>query len=104
MDIHPSAVVDPSALIDRTWPKGIHIAAGCRICEEAVVLTHDLTRGVYLDTRVGTRSWIGPRAIILPGVTIGEDCLVMPGALVRTDMPDRSIAIGNPAEVRPIEA
>lgn len=101
MDIHPSARIDPTALIDRTWPKGIHIEAECKIGEEAVVLTHDMTRGIYLDTRIGARTLLGPRSIVLPGLTIGEDCIVMPGALVTKDMPTNSIAIGNPAAIRP---
>lgn len=101
MDIHPSAQIAPTALIDRTWPKGIHIGSGCEIGEEAVVLTHDMTRGVYLDTRIGARTKIGQRSIVLPGLTIGEDCIVMPGALVTKDMPTNSIAVGNPAAIRP---
>ena len=40
-DIHPSAWIAETALIDRTWPKGVHIEAECFIDEEAVVLTHD---------------------------------------------------------------
>lgn len=99
MDIHPTAWIAPTALIDRTWPKGVHIGAQCIIDEEAVILTHDLTRGVYLDTRIGDRSVLGPRSIILPGLTIGEDCVVKAGALVTRDMPANSIAIGNPATV-----
>jgi acetyltransferase-like isoleucine patch superfamily enzyme len=101
MDIHPSVEISRSALIDRTWPRGIHIAAGCRIGDEAVVLTHDMTRGLYLDTRIGAGSVLGPRAIILPGITIGENCIVMPGALVTKDMPSYSVAVGNPATVSP---
>jgi acetyltransferase-like isoleucine patch superfamily enzyme len=99
MDIHPTAWIAPTALIDRTWPKGVHIGAQCIIDEEAVILTHDLTRGVYLDTRIGDRSVLGPRSIVLPGLTIGEDCIVSAGALVTRDMPANSIAIGNPATV-----
>ena len=99
MDIHPTAWIAPTALIDRTWPKGVHIGAQCVIDEEAVILTHDLTRGVYLDTRIGDRSVLGPRSIVLPGLTIGEDCIVTAGALVTRDMPANSIAIGNPATV-----
>ena len=99
MDIHPSAEIHPSASIDRTWPKGIHIGADCRIGEQAVVLTHDFTRGLYLHTRIGARTWLAPRSILMPGLTIGEDCLVMPGALVTKDMPAGSVAIGNPAEI-----
>lgn len=101
MDIAPSAVIAPSAMIDRTWPRGIHIEADCVICEEAVVLAHDFTRGIYVDTRLCARTYVGPRAIILPGVTVGEDCVVAPGALVTRDMPPRHEAWGNPAEIRP---
>jgi acetyltransferase-like isoleucine patch superfamily enzyme len=92
-----------TALIDRTWPKGIHIAAGCVIGEEAVILTHDLTRGLYVDTRIGADTMIGARAIILPGVTVGEGCIIQPGALVNRDVPDFHVAQGNPASITPRE-
>lgn len=101
MDIHSSARIDPTALIDRTWPRGIHIGAGCILDEQVVVLTHDMTRGIYMDTRVGDRTHLGARAIVMPGVTIGQDCVVAPGAVVIRDVPDRSYALGNPADVRP---
>jgi acetyltransferase-like isoleucine patch superfamily enzyme len=101
MDIHPSTQIATTALIDRTWPRGIHIGAGCNIGEHVVVLTHDMTRGVYMDTRIGDRCILGARAIILPGVTLGSDSLVMPGAVVTRDMPPNSIAMGNPATVEP---
>ena len=103
MKIHHTARIAPTAYIDRTWPRGIDIGEHCEIGEEAVVLTHDYTRGIYLDTALGARSRIGPRAIIMPGVTVGADCLVMPGALVNRDMPARSLAIGNPATISPRE-
>jgi acetyltransferase-like isoleucine patch superfamily enzyme len=99
MDIHTSATIHPTALIDRTWPRGVHIGADCRIAEEAVVLTHDFTRGLYLHTRIGPRTILGARAIIMPGLTIGEDCLVMPGAVVTRDMPAGTLAKGNPATI-----
>lgn len=99
MDIDRSAWIAETALIDRTWPRGVHIGARCVIEEEAVLLTHDLTRGIYLDTTVGAGTRIGARAIILPGITIGRDCTIWPGALVNRDMPDGSTAIGNPARI-----
>ncbi|MBU6166167.1 MAG: hypothetical protein KGQ52_08535 [Alphaproteobacteria bacterium] len=101
MDVHPSAWIAPTALIDRTWPRGVHIAADVIIGEEVVLLTHDLTRGLYLDTRVGAGTLVGPRAIILPGITVGADCVIQPGALVNRDVPDGHVAEGNPAVVRP---
>jgi acetyltransferase-like isoleucine patch superfamily enzyme len=101
MDIHPTARIETSALIDRTWPRGVHIGEDVYVGHEAVLLTHDFTRGVYCHTTIGPRTLVGARTIILPGVTIGADCLVMPGALVTKDMPDRSQALGNPATISP---
>lgn len=49
--------------------------------------------------RIGNGSWIGARAIILPGVTVGERCLVAAGAVVSKDVPDRTLVAGNPARV-----
>ncbi len=101
IDIHPTAKVATTALIDRTWPQGIHIGRDCVISHEAVILSHDLSRAMHVDTWIGDRTYIGARAIVLPGLTVGEDCLVMPGALVTKDMPDNSMAVGNPATVSP---
>ena len=99
MDIHPSARIARSALIDRTWPKGVHIGANVVIDEEAVVLTHDVVRGVFLDTRICAGATLGPRAIVLPGVTVGRDAQVLAGAVVIRDVPDRARVAGNPARV-----
>jgi len=49
--------------------------------------------------RIGDGSWIGARAIILPGVTIGRRCLVAAGAVVSRDVPDDTLVAGNPAQV-----
>lgn len=43
--------------------------------------------------------WIGRRAIILPGVTIGKGAVIGAGAVVSKDIPDYAIAVGNPAMV-----
>ncbi len=102
MDIDPTAVIADSALIDRTWPRGIHIGPGCIIDEEAVVLTHDMARGIYLDTRIGAGVQLGARSIVLPGVSIGAGSVVAPGAVVTKDMPERHYALGNPAQVSPL--
>ena len=107
MDIHPTAWIAATALIDRTWPRGIHIGADCVIAEEAVVLTHDMTRGIYMDTRIGEGTTIGARAIIMPGITVGRNCTILPGTLVNRDLPDGVTVAGNPAravESTPVSA
>jgi len=43
--------------------------------------------------------WIANGAIILPGVTIGRGSVIGAGAVVSKDIPDWSIAVGNPAKI-----
>ena len=43
--------------------------------------------------------WIGANAVILPGVTIGEHCVVAAGAVVTKDVPPHSLVAGIPAKV-----
>lgn len=48
---------------------------------------------------VGDGSWLGHGAIVLPGSTIGCHVVVGAGAVVSGDLPDFSVAVGNPARV-----
>lgn len=48
---------------------------------------------------IGENVWIGNRAIILPGVTIGEGAVVGAGSVVTRDVPARTVVAGNPARV-----
>jgi acetyltransferase-like isoleucine patch superfamily enzyme len=49
--------------------------------------------------RIGDGSWLGNRAMVLPGVTIGKRVLVAAGAVVTRDVPDDTLVAGNPARV-----
>jgi maltose O-acetyltransferase len=49
--------------------------------------------------KIGNDVWIGSRAIILPGVIIGNGVIVGAGAVVTKDLPDFAIAAGNPAKI-----
>jgi maltose O-acetyltransferase len=49
---------------------------------------------------IGRNVWIGGGAIILPGVTIGDDAIVGAGSVVTRDVPPGATVIGNPARVR----
>jgi len=50
---------------------------------------------------IGRNVWIGGRAIILPGVTIGDDAIIGAGSVVTRDVPPGGTAVGNPARLRP---
>jgi len=49
--------------------------------------------------RIGSGSWLGHGSIVLPGVTIGEHVVVGAGSVVTDDLPDFTVAVGNPARV-----
>ncbi len=49
--------------------------------------------------RVGRNVWIGASAMILQGVTIGDDAVVAAGAVVTRDVPARTVVAGVPAAV-----
>lgn len=48
---------------------------------------------------VGSNVWIGAQVIVLPGVTIGEGCVIGAGSVVNRDIPPYSLAVGNPCRV-----
>ncbi len=48
---------------------------------------------------IGRNVWIGMGACILPGVTIGDSCIVGAGSVVVGDLPPFTVAVGNPARV-----
>lgn len=64
----------------------------------------------YLDRRkpmetsypitIGDDTWLGGGVTVLPGVTIGKRCIIGAGAVVVHDIPDDSLAVGNPAVVK----
>ncbi len=49
--------------------------------------------------RIGSGSWLGANAVILPGAQIGEHVVVAAGAVVRGEVPDRCVVAGVPARV-----
>lgn len=51
--------------------------------------------------RIGNRAWLGRRATILPGVTIGEDAVIGASAVVTKDVPPGAICVGNPGRILP---
>ena len=51
------------------------------------------------DTFIGNDVWIGCRAAILPGVSVGDGAIIGSYSVVTRDVPPYSIVGGNPAQV-----
>ncbi|UIR54755.1 sugar O-acetyltransferase [Sphingobacterium sp. SRCM116780] len=49
--------------------------------------------------RVGDNVWFGGNVVVLPGVTIGDNCVIGAGSVVTKDIPSNTIAVGNPCKV-----
>ncbi|KMK63841.1 DapH/DapD/GlmU-related protein [Puniceibacterium sp. IMCC21224] len=99
MDIHPFSLVSLKAVLDRTYPQGIHIGEGSAVSFDAVILTHDHIAGKHTHTTIGRYCQVGARSIVMPGITIGDHSVIAAGAIVTKDVPPRSIVAGNPGRI-----
>ena len=99
-----------------SWGMTVH-------CDERVHLARQATFGEYVTitdsvhqhregswhvdhittspVSVGSDTWVGAKATIAPGVTVGERCIVAAGAVVTRDVPADHVALGVPAVARP---
>ncbi len=57
--------------------------------------THQFSKPIT----IGNDCWIGGNTVICPGVTVGDSCVIGAGSVVTKDIPDNSLAVGNPAKV-----
>lgn len=100
MDLGKGVRISHKAHLDKSInPKGIHIGDGTWILNGAFVMAHDHCRALKTDTYIGKDCVIGINSIIMPGVHIGNQVVIGGGAVVTKDIPDNSIAVGNPAKV-----
>jgi acetyltransferase-like isoleucine patch superfamily enzyme len=99
MDLHPTCFLSLKAVLDVSYPAGVHVGAYSYIARDAVIFTHDMMRGLRTHTYIGERCFIGARALIMPGVRVGDGCIVGAGSVVTRDVPPGCIAVGNPARV-----
>ncbi len=81
--IGSSAIINTSASVDHDCiiGNGVHVAPGCRVCGGVIVKEGAL---------------IGAGSVLVPGVTVGRDAVVGAGSVVIGDIPDGTVAAGNP--------
>jgi len=105
VEIGNNVWVGPFCNIDGTGKlkigEGTTIASGCQI------LTHDTVKSTlskgrhryeYSFTSIGKFCFIGTKAVVLRGTTIGDHCLVGACSLINESFPSFSIIVGSPAK------
>lgn len=54
---------------------------------------------ITAPVKIGKNCWLGEGVIVLPGVTIGDGCIIGAHSIVKKNIPPFSIAVGSPAKV-----
>jgi UDP-3-O-[3-hydroxymyristoyl] glucosamine N-acyltransferase len=75
---------------------GVHIAHNVEIGERSLVTAHVEISG---STKIGSDTWIAPNVSIVQKVNIGNNCLIGIGSVVTNNIPDNTVAYGNPARI-----
>lgn len=100
MNIGEGTCISRKAWLDKNInPHGIHIGKYTRITGQVDIMTHDDCRRLKADVFIGDNCFLGTHSIILPGVHIGNECIVGAGAVVTKDVPSNCIVAGNPAKI-----
>lgn len=106
LTMHDRACIGDRANIYALGPIELHkectVAQECYLCTG----THDFKDTMFLMTAkitVGARAFLGARTFVMPGVTIGEDCVIGACSVVTKDTPAGMICAGNPCKaIKPL--
>jgi len=85
--------------------KKITIGKGCAIARDVIIRDTDahriLNSGHLMtqETCIGEHVWIGNRAMIMKGVSVGDGAIIAAGSIVTRDVPEKCLVAGVPAKV-----
>lgn len=100
--ITPNTKIDKGFFIGHFGPIVINskakIGKNCNIAVGVIIgqANRGKTKGY---PTIGDYVWIGVNSIIVGNINIGTNVLIAPGAYVNVDVPDNSIALGNPCKI-----
>jgi maltose O-acetyltransferase len=95
----------PEVIIDDAHCWHISIGNSVTLAPRVHILAHDASTKMFLgltrigNVAIGNNVFIGAGSIILPGVVIGSRVVIGAGSVVSRNVPDNSVAAGNPARV-----
>lgn len=115
--VHPSAILSPYSKIGEgsVVMQGVILQSDVTIGKHCIINTgasvdHECVIGNFVhisphatlcgNVKVGEGSWIGAGSVVIPGVKIGKWCTIGAGSIVIRDIPDNSVAFGNPCKVK----
>lgn len=108
--------IEPTAYFDGTDYSLIELGDNVVISKEVILLTHDYSitaalcsNGVNIGRGegelllkdkivIGNNSFVGARAMILPGTIIGENCIIGAGSVVKGEIHSGTVVAGNPCK------
>ncbi len=93
--------------IDNAYPEYVYIEDNVSLAGGVMVIAHanpykhfrNVVDSSVAPIVIKEGAWIGEGAILLRGVTIGKNAIVSAGTVVDKDVPDNSIAKGNPMKI-----
>jgi acetyltransferase-like isoleucine patch superfamily enzyme len=100
VDISRGVRLSSQVKLDPVSPAGIYIGDYTYLSTVGTRLSHDHVRQMAkVETFIGKNSFIGTRAIIMPGIRIGDEVVVGAGSVVTKEIPSNCIVGGNPAKI-----
>lgn len=94
------------SIVDVSLPDLVEIGEGFVSAPNSVILAHDASTVTHSGqlraerTVIGKNVFLGANAVVLPGVTIGDNAIIGAGSIVTKDVGSNMVVAGNPA--RPI--
>lgn len=105
MSIGENVFINFGCVIDESFCWLVSIGNNVTLAPNVHILAHDASTKKTLGytkigkVHIGNNVFIGAGTIVLPGVTIGDNVVVGAGSVVSKDIPEDSVAVGNPAHV-----
>ncbi len=80
--------------------KKVQLGEGCTIFQNVTIGTKGSSLDGSAYPNIGKKVIVYPSAVIVGGIKIGDNSIIGAGTFVNKDIPERSIAFGNPLVIR----